>query len=268
MKAVITAIAMAIVVLSANELSYADDIRIICNEEPPTNFRAADGTVTGFTTEIVREIQKRVGNSSHIKIYPWKRAYNMALKEPDIVLFTASRNPDREGRFHWIIQVTTRRSAFWSKAGSHLKISSLEDARQVISIGVLRGGNREKYLRLRGFTNLEPATEEVLNLKKLLAGRIDLIFLSTIEAATLATINGIPFSEIKPKFTVYSNDSYIMMSKNGTSYETVKMWKNAAQQVKDDGTFKKIGEKWVTHIRDTFGVETEVRDDILFFWKD
>ena len=117
-------LAMAIVVLAANGLSYADDIRIFCNEEPPTNFMAADGTVTGFTTEIVREIQKRIGNSSDIKIYPWKRAYNMALKEPGIVLFTASRSPDREDRFHWIIQVTTRRSVFWSKADSPLIISS------------------------------------------------------------------------------------------------------------------------------------------------
>ncbi len=268
MKAFIAVIVVSIVLLTTTLLSYADDIRIFCNEEPPTNFSAADGTVTGFTTEIVREIQKRLGNSSPIKIYPWKRAYKMALEEPGIVLFTASRNPDREDRFHWITQVTTRRSVLWSKADSPLKISSLEDARQVTSIGVLRGGNREKYLRLRGFTNLEPATEEGQNLKKLLAGRIDLIFLSTIEAATLVSFNGISFSEIEPKFTVYSNDSFIMMSKNGTSYETVKMWKNAAQQMKDDGTFKKIGEKWVKHIRDTFGVETEVRDSILFFWKD
>ncbi len=268
MKAVIFVIMMAIFILAATMLSYADDIRIFCNEEPPTNYSAADGTVTGFSTEIVQEIQKRVGNSSQIKIYPWKRAYKMALKEPGIVLFTASRNPDREDRFHWIIQVTARRSVLWSKADSPLKISSMEDARRVTSIGVLRGGNREKYLRLRGFTNLEPANEEGQNLKKLLAGRIDLIFLSTIEAETLASINGISFNWIKPQFTVYSNDSYIMMSKKGTSSETVKMWKNAAQQIKDDGTFRKIGEKWVKHIRDTFGVETEVRDNILFFWKD
>ncbi len=267
MKAAITVIVMAFILLAANRLSYAENIRIFCNEEPPTNYSAADGTVTGFTTEIVREIQKRVGNSSHIIIYPWKRAYKIALKEPGIVLFTASRNPDREDRFHWIIQVTTRRSVLWSKAASPLRICSLDDARRVKSIGVLRGGNREKYLRLRGFTNLEPASEEGQNLKKLLAGRIDLIFLSTIEVATLAKINGISFSGIEPKFTVYSNDSYIMMSKNGTSSETVKMWKNAAQQIKSDGTFNKIGEKWVKHIRDTFGVETEVRDNILYFWK-
>ena len=268
MKAVITTIVLAIFVVAATKLSYADDIRIFCNEEPPTNFSGADGTVTGFTTEIVREIQKRVGNSSHIKIYPWKRAYKMALKEPNIVLFTASRNPDREDKFHWISQVTTRRSVLWSKVDSPLEISSMEDARRVKSIGVLRGGNREKYLRMRGFTNLEPATEEGQNLKKLLAGRIDLVFLSTIEAATLASMNGISFNEIEPKFTVYSNDSYILMSKNGTSAATVKMWKDAAQQIKVDGTFKEIGEKWVKYIHDTFDVETEVKDNILFFWKD
>lgn len=268
MKTVTVIIALAIIGLAVSSRIYADDIRIYCDEAPPTNFRADDGTVTGFTTDIVREIQKRVGNSSEIKIYPWKRAYVTALKEPGIVLFTASRNPDREDKFHWITPVTARRSVLWGKAGSPLKISTLEDARRVKSIGVMRSGNREKYLQLRGFTNLEPVTEEGQNLKKLIAGRVDLIFLSPIEAATLAVINGISFSEIEPRFTVYSNDSYIMMSKNGTSAETVRMWKDAAQQIKDDGTFKKIGEKWVKHIRNTYGAEAEVRDNILFFWKE
>ncbi len=156
----------------------------------------------------------------------------------------------------------------WAKADSPLKINSMEDARRVKNIGVLRGGNREKYLQIQDFTNLVPVTEEGLNLKKLIAGRIDLHFLSTIEAATLAKLNDISSSEIEPKFTVYSNDSYVMMSKNGTSSETLRRWKNAEQQIKDDGTFKKIGEKWVKYIRDNYGVETEVRDNILFFWKD
>lgn len=262
-----TVITMIITFLVTGSLASAGDIQIFCDEAPPTSFRAADGSVTGFTTEIVHEIQKRVGNSSEIKIYPWKRAYMMAIQEPGIVLFTASRNPDRENRFHWLIKVTARRSVFWSKKGSTMKITSMEDAMLVNSIGVLRGGNREKYLQLRGFTNLEPVTEEWQNLKKLLSGRVDLVFLSTIEAASIARRTGIPFSRIEPEFTVYSNESYVVMSRNGTSSETVNKWKQAARQIKADGTFKKTGEKWVNHIRNNYGVETEITDDILFFWK-
>ncbi|MCP4368370.1 MAG: ABC transporter substrate-binding protein [Deltaproteobacteria bacterium] len=260
---------IAIVGLLIGSFTYADDIQIYCDDAPPTNFRADDGTVTGFTTDIVREIQKRVGNVSEIEIYPWKRAYLMALKKPGIVLFTASRNPDRENKFHWIIQVTTRRSALFSKAGSSIKINSLDEAKKVRNgIGVLRGGNREKYLKNLGFTNLYSVNIEKQSIILLVFGRIDLIFMSTLEAVTLARINGISFKEIEHKFTVYSNDSYVMMSKNGTSSETVKMWKNAAQQIKDDGTFKKIGDKWVKHIHRNYGVETEVRDNVLFFWKE
>ena len=259
---------LALVGLFISNLAYADELRIFCNEEPPTNFKSVDGHATGFTTDIVREIQKRVGNSSEIKIFPWKRIYTMALSEPNIVFFTVSRNPDREERFHWITQVTTRRSEFFGLAGSPLKIRSMDDARQAEKIGVMRGGNREKYLRDRGFTNLESVGDEGQNLRKLLSGRIDLIFMSTLEAATLANKASIPFNKLESKFTVYSNDSYIAMSKSGTPAQTVESWKDAAKKIKDDGTFGKIGEKWVTYIRNNYGVDTEIRDNVLFFWKD
>lgn len=246
----------------------ADEMKIYCDEAPPTNYTDEDGSVTGFTVGVVRELQRRVGNTNPILVYPWKRAYSLALEDPNIVLFTASRNADREDKFHWICHVTTRRSVLFSKAGSPLTITSLEDAKQVKRIGVLRGGNREQYLTSRGFTNLDVVTKEEQNLLKLLAGRIDLVFLSTLEAATLAKEVGASFEELEPKFTVYSNESYVMMSKPGTSLEDVQRWHDAAQSMKADGTFRRIAETWSARILEQYGVETEVRDDVLYFWKE
>ena len=259
---------MAIFFIIINGTAYGGDLRIYCPEGPPTNYTAEDGSVTGFTTDIVREIQKRVGDDSEIETYPWKRAYGIALSEPNVVLFTASRNADRDSKFHWVTQVTTRRSVFFSKADSPLKIYKMEDAKLVTSIGVLRGGNRAKFLTRNNFANIAPVNQKGQNIRKLLAGRVDLIFMSTLEAASEAKLCGVPFDKIEPRYTVFTNDSYIVMSKNGTPVETAIRWIKAARQLKDDGTFRKISEKWIRHIRKTYAIETEVKDNVLVFWKD
>ncbi|WP_439331977.1 transporter substrate-binding domain-containing protein [Pseudoalteromonas caenipelagi] len=65
-------------------------VEILTSQEPPVNFRSRDGALTGFSVDIVKEMQKRVDDKSDIYMYPWKRAYNMALKKPNVILFTMS----------------------------------------------------------------------------------------------------------------------------------------------------------------------------------
>lgn len=62
--------------------------------------------------------------------------------------------------------------------------------------------------------------------------------------------------------------SYIAVSKNGTAPETVKLWQETAQRLKDDGTFGKLAEKWAKYMRETDGIEAELKDGALNFWKE
>ncbi len=245
-----------------------DNVTVYTNRSPPTTLIKEDGSgLTGFSVEVVQELKKRVGNTSKIHLVPWVRGYKNVKSKPNQAIFTGSRNAARENIHHWIIHLTTRRSVFYAKKGSNLTISSIEDAKKY-RIGVLREGNREKYLKTRGFNRLQSINSEEQNIKKLFANRIELIFQSAIEAASnLKKINR-KFDEIEPKFTVFQNDSYLMMSKNGTPMETVQRWQKAAKKMKSDGTFKKIAEKWVDYIRNTYGVKTVVKNNVLFFWKD
>lgn len=260
---------VGMIAILLNGFVEANNVSIYCDGATlPTEFRDENGELTGLSVDVVRELQKRVGNSGEIIILPWARAYRTALAEPNIILFTASRSKDREDKFHWIIHVTTRRTVLFGKRGSPLIVGSIADARQVKQIGVLRDGNREKFLQEKGFTNLENVATHEQNLKKLLGGRIDLIFMSSIEAASLAKKAGIPFGELEPKYTVYSNDSYIVLSKNGTTPDTVQKWTEAALAMKADGTFKKIGDKWSAYIRENYGLETEIRNGVFYFWKE
>lgn len=264
-----TFLLILITVMLTSKFSGADNVRIYCDgATPPTEFTDANGNLTGLSVEIVREIQGRIGDTSTIEVRPWARAYLEALTQPDVLLFTTSRNKEREKQFHWIFHVTTRWNFLFAKRGSRLKINSLEDAKKVRRIGVLRNGNREKYLKEAGFTNLENVTSHRQNLKKLITGRVDLIFMSGLEAAALAKDIGIPVTELEPVYKVYSNDSYIVLSKNGTELDTVKKWAEAAQSIKADGTFKKIGNKWVGYTSKNYGIAPILKNNVFYFFND
>ncbi len=264
MKKIILSVLLLIIPFPA----FCEEVTILTTQDsPPTSF-FIDGKLTGFAVEYTKAVQKAVGHTGNIEAQSGIRILTEASKKPNILLFSVSRNENRENKFHWIAHLTTRRNEFWAKKEFTGSISSIEDAKKVKGIGVARGGNREKLLRDKGFANLDRGTDELMNLKKLLGDRFSLIFISTVEAYSLTSQLNIPVDTIKPVYVVFQNDSWIAMSKNGTSAETVNQWKNAAAKLKEDGTFKKIAEKWVKYLKDTIGVEIMVKNNVLCFWKD
>ena len=72
-------------------------------------------------------------------------------------------------------------------------------------------------------------------------------------------------SEFEPVLKTEPSEVYIMMSRQGTAPETVKKWTDAARQIKEDGTFQRIAEKWANIIYDQDGIVCEVKDGALNF---
>ncbi|NOU48995.1 amino acid ABC transporter substrate-binding protein [Pseudoalteromonas sp. JBTF-M23] len=161
--------------------------------------------------------------------------------------------------------MTTRHSILWGQANGRLKIESLVDASRVKGICVIRGGNREAFLATKGFENLVPVEAPGQCLNMLLAGRIELIFMSSLEVASLATMHNTSKTKLVPLYKVFSNKSYIAMSKNGTSAQTVKQWQDTTQAMKDDGTFSRIANKWSDYILKHYAMPTYVKNNVLIF---
>lgn len=247
--------------------AYADNMMIMGNESPPGNFTNENGKITGLSVEVVQEIQRRIGNTTEIQLLTWARAYKTALNMPNVVLFSVARTPEREEKFHWISLVMRKPWALYGKKGAGLQTTSLEDAKKVRAVGVLRNDIRADWLKQQGFTNLDEASEHEHNIRKLLRGRVDLIFYAPHGVAHLCRKLGIDFHELEPVLFPHASLSYIVMSKNGTPPETVKLWQETAQQVKADGTFETLAEKWATYTREKDGIEAEVKDEALNFWK-
>lgn len=247
MKNLIVAIA-SIFLFSAQPL-FSAELTILTENLPPLNY-VKDGMLVGPSVEIVKEIQRRVGSHAKIQVYPWARAYKMALEDENVVLFSMTYTKVRHDKFKWIGPLAKKKDILVAKKGSGIKIISLEDAKKVKRIGTLRDDTRERLLKRLGFTNLEPVSDEQKNAQKLVLGRIDLWTYKKPGLRTVCELAGVDYNEIEEVYHLREIELMIAFSKK-TSDSIVQKWKNAFNEMLTDGTIMQIRRKWNDKIPDT-----------------
>jgi len=57
------------------------------------------------------------------------------------------------------------------------------------------------------------------------------------------------------------------MSKD-SDIELVKTWQDAAKEIKTDGTFDSLAQKWLKYTNEVIEVKSEIKDGALNFWQD
>jgi len=233
---------MASVFIFSVQPLLSAELTILTENMPPLNY-LKDGVLVGPSVEIVKEIQKRVGSHEQIKVFPWARAYKMALEKENVVLFGMTHTKDREDKFKWIGPLATKRDILVAKKDSGIVINSLEDAKKVKRIGTLRDDTRERLLKSHGFTNLESVSDEQKNAKKLAAGRIDLWTYKKPGLKTVCELAGVDYNEFEEVFHLRKIDLSIAFSKK-TSDSIVEKWRNAFNEMLNDGTIQRIRNKW------------------------
>ena len=219
------------------------ELTFITEELPPYNY-TENGTLTGSTTEVVREIALRLGIDCDIRVMPWARGYKQLLREPNVVLFTTARSPERENLFHWVGPLYISQLAFYARRDDPRIIDSLETAKQVGAVATYRDDSGEQILKALGFSNLDISNSPTNDLLKLLAGRVDLWFFHSIGAHQVAQQAGIDSKAIRLAYAHQQYYSYIAISKQ-TSPVIVQQWQAALDEMKADGTFWWLTRKWL-----------------------
>ena len=227
---------------------HSKDLIILTEDLPPLNY-VQDGILVGPSVEIVREIQKRVGSREEIQVYPWARAYQMALQEENVVLFGTTHTKVRHDKFKWIGPLATKRDILVAKKGASFAIDNLEDAKKVAYIGTLLDDTRERLLKSYGFENLEPVSDERLNAQKLLLGRIDLWAYKIPGLRTVCDLAGVDHNKFEEVYHLRTIDVSIAFSKK-TADDIYTRWKKAFEEMSADGTIIKIRRKWNTKLPD------------------
>ncbi len=234
---------MVLALLSGNV--QAQEMLVLTEELPPYNFTHA-GKITGSSTEVVREILRRLKHPENIQVASWARSYKRLQNEPYVALFTTTRTPERESQFHWVGPLLEAHLGFYAKKDRGLRLNSIEDAKQVGSIATYKDDAREQLLISAGFDNLDSSNSPASNLRKLMAGRVDLWLYDNVGMLNLAGQLGIDPAELEMVLPFTSLQSYVAISKT-TPQEIVDRWQAAFMSMVKDGTFFDISRRWLPY---------------------
>nr|WP_319583226.1 transporter substrate-binding domain-containing protein [uncultured Pseudodesulfovibrio sp.] len=222
--------------------TLAGDLQLLA-EPNGLAVQTVNGHLSGWAVEIVRELADRTHCKSRIEPMPWARAYHIAIDQPNVALFPATRTEERDSLFHWVGPIFRVRWCFLARKGSGVVINSLDDARKVGSIGTYIGDARDRYLTELGFTNLQRTANDATNYRKLEYGRLDLIIGSDSGLVSMTDCAGINPDNFEVALPLKEMDLYIAISRD-TPLETVKAWQKAFQSLREDGTLTEIMGRW------------------------
>jgi polar amino acid transport system substrate-binding protein len=231
----------SLLLLSA--VAAATDLQLLTEENPPLNF-SENGQPKGLSVDVVQEIQRRVGNTNTIEIQPWARAYRTASTQANVAIFIMARTPAREDLFQWVGPVSASIASLYGKRGSGLRISSLDDAKAVDRILVVRDFYTHQLLQKLGFNNLELVPKPETMVKMAVNGRAPLMFAANITLPDLLEKAGAKRGDVELLYTITSLQTYIGFSL-GTPKEIVTSWQAALDSMKRDGTYASLYAKWL-----------------------
>lgn len=215
------------------------EIQVVTSEFAPFNY-TEEGIPKGFCTEIVQAVLRETGTQAEIRIYPWSRAYQTALKQENTLIYTIARIPDREALFHWIGVIVSGKTYLFSLKDRGIEIDSLDQA-GAYTIGAVRNGIRSKHLISKGIVELDLVKDTQTNAVKLINNRIDLWVEDELSAVyTLKKMGHDPDKILKRTFELdLKLDGYMAFSIN-TAPQTVETFRKALKQLIENGTYEKI----------------------------
>lgn len=182
-----------------------------------SSYVTSDGArVAGAGTAFVEAVLQAAGISEYnIAIYPWARAYDMALQQPNVLIYLLARTPERENQFKWVGEYTQAEPVLYALQGREdIVVQSIAGARPY-RIGVIREDMRHRYLVENGFSRLVVSSQNLENLRKLLSGQVDLVPMPEREARVLCAEAGIDFSQLRAVMSMpdLASDLYLAFSR-------------------------------------------------------
>ena len=248
-------------------LNAKSTITVLTEQLPPLNYTdqklnmsVKDDKITGFSTDVINEIAKRTNTKINIYLMPWARVYKMAQTNKNTAIYSMTRNAKREHLFKWVGPLAKKQSRFYAKKGSKIVLKSLEDAKKY-KIATVKDDSKEQYLKKHGFAGLHTlhsVPKWNLALKIVQADRCDMLISTNFDLPILAKNNNLKGTDFQALYTVEDYSLYIGFSKN-TDDAIIKEWQNTLDQIKTDGTYEKLIQKWAKN----FSADWVYKDGVI-----
>ncbi|MEM0514803.1 transporter substrate-binding domain-containing protein [Pseudoalteromonas sp. YIC-827] len=170
-------------------------VQVVTEISPPNQILINDN-IGGSSTDIVRHVLSEAKVDADINIYPWARAFHLAKKQTNTLIYSMAKTPEREPLFHWLGKVAHFHLGFVSLSSSkHINIKQLDDAR-AYRIAAQRDDISALFFAKRGFTVLQ-TTDIKHSYRLLLSGKVDLIIDDPNYVDTMAQQFNLPATHLR-----------------------------------------------------------------------
>lgn len=225
--------------------AWARKLVLAATEYPPYYSEALDrgGPVAELTLAALRE----AGFEVELRFMPWARALKLGEQGSVDGLVGVWRSPEREARFFYSDPVVANRIVLCRLLAGRAptRFTTFEDLRPY-TVGVVRGYADPPGLAGAG-VKTEPVTHDLQNLRKLLAGHLDLVLIDSRVAQYLIHRNfgaeGRRIQCIAP--AVQEHPQYLVVSRSTPGGEAiVAAFNERLQRLRRSGGFQRITGRW------------------------
>ena len=224
----------------------AEQYTVLTEQLAPVHFEE-DGEVKGIATEIIQAIFKEANLESKIEIYPWKRAYSIALKEKNTFIYTINRTEKREDLFKWIGPILFKETNLYKlKSRTDIQIKNIDDVKNYTTTVILGHSLTSKLLG-HGFTEgkeLITTTNKKQQVKVFLKGHADLITGNQYTIYNSLKAAGHSMSEVEPVFFITSQGYYLGANKN-TDDTVINQLEQANEKIQNSGLIPELIQKYI-----------------------
>jgi polar amino acid transport system substrate-binding protein len=207
----------------------------ITEEYPPYNY-VDNQQLTGISIELLEAIfeETKTPLSRHdVRSYPWVRGYELALSQPNTVLFSTTRTAAREDHFHWVGPIAQDQVALLAHRNAPITIDSLADAiERGLTVAVIREDIGAQALLEANYPErlIRSAIDNRSALHMLVRGRVDLWAYSADVAQWIAKSEGYPGNSLIPVHTLSESSLYFAINK-ATDHRLVAIMQQALERV-------------------------------------
>jgi polar amino acid transport system substrate-binding protein len=204
-------------------------LRILMPDSPPYNYIDEKGQAAGAATEVVRAVMQKLGQDIPIEVMLWDQAYALALKGPNVALFSTARIPSREDLFLWVGPIQKSERYLYAKKGSGIKLNNIDDIKAGTTVAGVKEDSGTQYCLAHGCKLVYAETDEI-GLQKVVDGSADIVS-APADISYVAKRAGVNPDNLERVLFAENIDLYIAFSKN-TPASIVQQWQQALDSIK------------------------------------
>lgn len=239
----------ALLLLPGFQASASSNVLRFYNEiSPPYYFLDDNSQAKGANVDLANAIIRHANVDATIEHLPWARAVHDAIHNPNIVLMSILKTPQRAEQFRWLGPVHDVNAAMFVLASRHdLQQLTLERSK-TLTVGTIRGYGAAQYLQNQGFEekqNLVLVSTSRQLWSMLVLGRLDAVLSNAASGRYELLQMGLPSHTLRPAFEVEELSLTLQMATGlNTPKETADALQSALNTIRENGEFSRIMSKW------------------------